>query len=74
MPSQTPRERLLRYLPRFLLLIPFAALTWVPSYNRLEPTLAGVPFFYWYQLAWILIGAALVAVVYLMEMAIARRT
>jgi hypothetical protein len=74
MPSQTPRERLLRYLPRCLLLIPFAALIWVPSYNRLEPTLAGVPFFYWYQLAWILIGAALVAVVYLMEMAIARRT
>jgi len=73
MSSQTPRQRRLRYLPRLLLLFPFAALIWVPSYNRLEPVLAGVPFFYWYQLAWILIGAALVAVVYLMEMAIARR-
>jgi len=47
---------------------------WVPSYNKLEPALAGIPFFYWYQLAWILIGAALVLIVYLIEMGITRRT
>jgi cell division protein FtsW (lipid II flippase) len=63
-----------RYLPRLLLLIPFAALIWVPSYNKAEPELAGVPFFYWYQLAWILIGAALVLLVYFIEMALTRRT
>ncbi len=74
MPSQTPRSSRVRYLPRLLLLIPFAALIWVPSYNRLEPALAGVPFFYWYQLAWILIGAALVVLVYLLEMRLTRRT
>jgi Protein of unknown function (DUF3311) len=73
MPSQTRTSRL-RYLPRLLLLIPVAALIWVPFYNRLEPTLAGVPFFYWYQLAWILAGAAIVGIIYFMEMAIARRT
>jgi hypothetical protein len=56
-----------RYWPRLLLLIPFFAVLWVPSYNRIEPALGGVPFFYWYQLAWILIGAFLVLGVYLIE-------
>ena len=40
---------------------------WVPSYNRLEPSLGGVPFFYWYQLAWILVGAAIVLLVYALD-------
>ena len=73
MQTEKPRGSRLRYLPRLLLLIPFAAMLWVPSYNRIEPELAGVPFFYWYQLAWILIAAALVLVVYLIEMGITRR-
>ena len=60
-------SRRARYFVRLLLLVPFAALIWVPSYNRIEPALAGVPFFYWYQLAWIIIGAALVLIVYLIE-------
>jgi hypothetical protein len=46
---------------------------WVPSYNRIEPALGDIPFFYWYQLAWILIGAVLVLVVFLIESAITRR-
>jgi hypothetical protein len=37
---------------------------WVPFYNSVEPTWAGVPFFYWYQLLWILIGGVLNAIVY----------
>ena len=52
---------------RLLVLIPFIALAWVPWYNRVEPTLAGIPFFYWYQLSWIVIGAALLGIVYLAE-------
>jgi hypothetical protein len=40
-----------------LLLAPFFAMFWVPSYNRIEPTWGEVPFFYWYQLLWIPIGA-----------------
>jgi energy-coupling factor transporter transmembrane protein EcfT len=32
-----------------LLLIPFVALLWVPFYNRLDPAVFGIPFFYWYQ-------------------------
>jgi hypothetical protein len=56
-----------RHWPRLFFLIPCLMILWVPSYNRIEPTLAGVPFFYWYQLAWILIGAAVVALVYVLE-------
>ena len=61
-----------RYWPRLLLLIPFFAVLWVPFYNRLEPAFAGVPFFYWYQLAWILIGSAIVLLVYTLDTRIAR--
>ena len=67
-----PKGGLKRYWPRLLLLIPFFAVLWVPFYNRLEPAFAGVPFFYWYQLAWILIGALLVLMVYLIETRITR--
>jgi hypothetical protein len=47
-----------------LLLVPYVAMVWVPSYNHAEPALGGVPFYYWYQLLWILLGAALTLVVY----------
>lgn len=39
MQTERPKGRL-RYLPRLLLLIPFVAMLWVPSYNRIEPELA----------------------------------
>ena len=67
MAGKTAEGGLKRYWPRLLLLIQFFAVLWVPFYNRLEPSLGGVPFFYWYQLAWILIGAVLVLGVYLIE-------
>jgi hypothetical protein len=67
MPSE-PRKMGRIYWPlRLLVLIPFVALAWVPSYNTVEPELAGIPFFYWYQLAWIVMGAVLLGVVYLAE-------
>lgn len=37
---------------------------WVPFYNRTAPALGGWPFFYWYQLLWVIIGAVLTAIVY----------
>jgi cell division protein FtsW (lipid II flippase) len=48
-----------------LLLVPIVAMIWVPSYNHAAPAIGGVPFFYWYQLLWIVIGAVLTLVVYL---------
>jgi hypothetical protein len=47
-----------------LLLPPYLAVLWVSSYNKAEPEWAGIPFFYWYQLLWILIGSVLTAIVY----------
>ncbi len=47
-----------------LLAAPFVGLLWVPLYNRRDPEVAGFPYFYWYQFAWIGISAAFTAVVY----------
>jgi Protein of unknown function (DUF3311) len=47
-----------------LFLIQFLAVLWPPFYNTLEPSWAGVPFFYWYQLGWVIIGAILTAIIY----------
>jgi hypothetical protein len=47
-----------------LLAIPIVAMLLVPTYVGTAPTLAGVPFFYWYQLAWVPGGALITAVVY----------
>jgi len=52
---------------RLLLLIPFVAVLWVPFYNSGEPAWAGIPFFYWYQLLWVILGAVIIAVVYRLE-------
>lgn len=35
------------------LLAPAVALLWVPGYTRAGPELIGIPFFYWYQFAWV---------------------
>jgi hypothetical protein len=47
-----------------LFLIQFIAVLWPPFYNKAEPSLIGIPFFYWYQLLWVIIGAILTAIVY----------
>ena len=47
-----------------LLLVQFVAVLWPPFYNRDEPRLIGMPFFYWYQLLWVVIAALLTAIVY----------
>jgi hypothetical protein len=46
-----------------LLLIPMIVL-YVPFYNRIEPTLFGFPFFYWFQLGWIFVSMIITAAVY----------
>lgn len=61
-----PRKRGPARLYYFLLLLPFAAL-WVPFYNRLDPVLAGIPFFYWIQMAWIVVTVLVIYTVYRFE-------
>jgi hypothetical protein len=48
----------------WLLVVPWIAMVWVPSYNTADPVLWGFPFFYWYQLLWVLISAVITAFVY----------
>ncbi|MDT9680764.1 DUF3311 domain-containing protein [Streptomyces sp. TRM76323] len=46
------------------LIAPFVAMLWVGSYSRTEPTLIGIPFFYWYQMLWVVLSTALTMVAY----------
>ena len=47
-----------------LFVIQYVAVLWPPLYNRAEPSWIGMPFFYWYQLLWVIIGAVFTAVIY----------
>ncbi|MEJ0040859.1 MAG: DUF3311 domain-containing protein, partial [Rhizomicrobium sp.] len=64
--AEPKRRRRFRAI-HLLLLIPYVAMLWVPSYNRVEPMLAGIPFFYWYQMLWILLGVAILLPVYFLD-------
>jgi hypothetical protein len=57
-----------------LLLLPFIGLLWPPFYAKEAPRLAGFPFFYWYQFLWVLLGAGITALVYLLTTPRASRT
>lgn len=48
----------------WLLLLLCIVTLWVPLYNRVDPTFIGMPFFYWFQLLMVLIGAVVTAIVY----------
>lgn len=47
-----------------LLLLPYIALLWPPSYATTQPKLWGFPFFYWYQFLWVPLSALLIGWVY----------
>ncbi|MFI9719191.1 DUF3311 domain-containing protein [Streptomyces sp. NPDC052396] len=46
------------------LAIPFGAMLWVDSYARIDPKLIGIPFFYWYQMLWVLLSTGLTVAAY----------
>ncbi|MFE9372833.1 DUF3311 domain-containing protein [Streptomyces sp. NPDC006711] len=46
------------------LIAPLVAMVWVSSYAKIDPKLGGIPFFYWYQMLWVLISTALTMVAY----------
>lgn len=46
------------------LLAPFVAMLWVSSYAKADPAFIGIPFFYWYQMLWVLISTALTMIAY----------
>jgi hypothetical protein len=47
-----------------LFLLQFVGVLWPPFYNRFEPALFGLPFFYWYQLLWVVLSALITALIY----------
>lgn len=65
-PSTNSVRRWRRAVP-LLLIIPFIGTLWVSSYASIEPTVWGIPFFYWYQFLWIAIGTVITIVVYVAE-------
>lgn len=61
-PAVTPE----RVLAGLALLVPIVAMLWVSSYDKSEPAVAGVPFFYWYQLLWVPVSAVFTVAAYLL--------
>jgi hypothetical protein len=47
-----------------LFLVQFVAVLWPPFYNQLEPAWCGIPYFYWYQMLWVILSAIITAIVY----------
>lgn len=61
--SNRPKQRPTLWL--LLLLLPYAGLLFPQIYARSTPALFGIPFFYWYQFAWVLLSSGIMAIVYL---------
>ena len=56
-----------RVLPKWaysLIILPYIAVFWVSSYNSVAPDFFGIPFFYWYQLLWVIISMGVLAICY----------
>ena len=66
-PPDTARMVARRRLVYVLFLAVAVVSLWVPLYNRTEPSLVGIPFFYWFQIAWIIVSAVAVAVAYVLD-------
>lgn len=45
-----------------LLALPFIGTLIPPLYNHARPALFGMPFFYWYQLAWVIVTGLLLGI------------
>ena len=62
--SSRRQDRQLLFSPwNLLLLLPLLMLI-TSLYNRNDPRLFGLPFFYWFQFAFVFVGVASVALVY----------
>ena len=60
----------LKFHPVYLFLaVPYAAFLWVPFYNRIEPQLLGIPFFYWWQIFGIVLTSLCIVPVYYWQQA-----
>ncbi|WP_217246494.1 DUF3311 domain-containing protein [Streptomyces sp. AC602_WCS936] len=62
--SREPVVTPVRVVIGLCLLAPFVAMLWVGSYAKSDPAFIGIPFFYWYQMAWVVISTALTMTAY----------
>ncbi|WP_030594417.1 DUF3311 domain-containing protein [Streptomyces fulvoviolaceus] len=62
--SRGPVVTPVRVVIALCLFAPFVAMLWVGSYAKVDPAFIGIPFFYWYQMLWVLISAALTMTAY----------
>ncbi|MFG2325573.1 DUF3311 domain-containing protein [Streptomyces sp. NPDC048568] len=62
--SRGPVVTPVRVVIGLCLVAPFVAMLWVGSYAKTDPTIIGIPFFYWYQMAWVLISTVLTVIAY----------
>ncbi|MGV9756848.1 DUF3311 domain-containing protein [Streptomyces tricolor] len=67
--SETPEVRPpvvtpVRVIIALCLVAPFVAMLWVGSYAKTDPTFIGIPFFYWYQMLWVLVSTVLTMIAY----------
>ncbi|WP_225834943.1 DUF3311 domain-containing protein [Streptomyces sp. NK08204] len=67
--SETPEPRPpvvtpIRMVIGLCLVAPFVAMLWVGSYAKTDPAFIGIPFFYWYQMLWVLVSTALTMIAY----------
>jgi membrane protein implicated in regulation of membrane protease activity len=53
-----------RVIIALCLFAPFVAMLWVGSYAKVDPTFIGMPFFYWYQMLWVLVSTVLTMIAY----------
>jgi hypothetical protein len=53
-----------RVIAAICVIVPFIAVLWVPIYDKATPEVAGFPFFFWWQLLWVAVTAALMGLAY----------
>src|SRR4051812_21992680 len=53
-----------RVIAAICVAVPFVAVLWVPIFDKDKPELGGFPFFFWWQLLWVAITAALMGLAY----------
>jgi hypothetical protein len=63
----TPRQAGRWIVISLILLGPFVGLLYPQWYSKVDPQLSGIPFFVWYQFAWLIFGTFLLVVVYLVR-------
>ncbi|GGZ75840.1 DUF3311 domain-containing protein [Streptomyces echinoruber] len=68
-PEVTPEARgtvvtPVRVVIALCLAAPFVALLWVGSYAKATPVFIGIPFFYWYQMLWVIVSTGLTMIAY----------